>query len=316
MINNLKKYGKYIGAMAGVLAIAILPAGCNSKDDIAVPTVSYGPEIGFADGNVDLSGDTPVIDISDIKSPVGENIDFLSGVTIANEEAFADLEVWVDASLVDIFTPGNYTVTYTFNYDGKSVSKDITVTIFEPETEQSASEIAGNNTNNSSGNNSQKPSNDSGNSGTTIQQGSSSNTAPPASTPGSSGNKTTTPNVSSENKTTTSGGSSGNNATTPANPTTTSQNPTTPQATSSTREIITTIGNSTSESKNIGNYTIELLSGKTITIKNTTSKYIVSTRTDVTTITRNDKTYRVSKLIITYNTGAEQVLETLEERIK
>lgn len=308
MIHKIKKYGKYI-CLGGVMLVITLQTACGNSDDNKTPTISYGPEVGFAGGNVDLSGDNPIVDISNIKSPVGENIDFLSGVVIANEDSFSDLEVWADASLVDIFTPGNYKATYTFNYNGKSITKDITVTIFEPETEPSASETIGNG-------------------GTTIQQTSSSNTTSPASTPGLSENNTTYPNVSSENNTTdtnvssennttTSGSSSGNNATTPANQATTiPQATTTPQAASSTREIITTKGNSTTESKNIGNYTIELLSGKTITIKNTTSKYIVSTRTDISTITRNGKNYRVSKLIITYNTGAEQVLETLEERIK
>ena len=82
-----------------------------------------------------------------------------------------------------------------------------------------------------------------------------------------------------------------------------------------TRQIITTIGKET-ESKNIGNYTIELLSGKTITIRNTTGKYIVSTRTDVEVVEKRGYTYKVSKLIIRYNTGVEQILETVEERIK
>ena len=82
-----------------------------------------------------------------------------------------------------------------------------------------------------------------------------------------------------------------------------------------TREIITTAGNKTTENKYIGNYTIELLSGKTITVQNSTSKYIVSTRTETSEITKNGSRYKVSKLIIRYNTGAEQVLETVEEKI-
>ena len=58
------------------------------------------------------------------------------------------------------------------------------------------------------------------------------------------------------------------------------------------------------------------MSGKTGTIKNTTANYIVSTRTDVSTIEKNGGKYRVSKLIIRFNTGVEQILETMEERIK
>ena len=60
---------------------------------------------------------------------------------------------------------------------------------------------------------------------------------------------------------------------------------------------------------------IELLSGEIVSINCTVDKYIISTRTDISTITRDGVTYQVEKLIITYNTGAEQVLETVEKKI-
>lgn len=318
MSNKFKRYGIYTAA-AGMLLSVSLFSGCSNSPDLPTSTVSYGPEIGLADGSVDLSGDSPVINISDIKSHVGENIDFLSGVSVENEDDYADLEIWADASEVDIFTPGDYTATYTFKYNGKSISKEITVTIVEAETEQSASEFVAEQStadgNGSSG--TQKPS-------TSATTGNSSGNKTTA------GNNTTTANTAdnqtSANATTTgkTGGNSGNSTTTAAttkNNSTTRQNTTTKNSSSSqsqttTRQIVTTSGNKTTENKNIGNYTIELLSGKTITIRNTTSKYIVSTRTDVSTVTKNGKNYRVSTLIIKFNTGSEQILETVEERIK
>lgn len=312
----LNKYGVYMGLTAGILLTSVFFAGCSEKTDIPDVTVSYGPEVGFADGNVDLSGDTPVIDISDIKSPVGANIDFLSGVNVANEDLFDDLEIWVDASTVDIFTPGNYTATYTFNYDGKSVSKAVTVTIIASDTEQSASDTAGGSSGNtnsdgsSSGNVSSGNVSSGGNSSGGQQTSSVTtvNTTAPGQTSPANPVNPSDVNNSSEITTTQ---NTGDNQTTSA-----SNEPQQPDAPTTTRQIVTTSGDSSTENKNIGNYTIELLSGKTITIKNTTSNYIVSTRTDVTTTTRNDKTYRVSTLVITYNTGVEQILETLEERIK
>lgn len=312
----LNKYGVYMGLTAGILLTSVFFAGCSEKTDIPDVTVSYGPEVGFADGNVDLSGDTPVIDISDIKSPVGANIDFLSGVNVANEDLFDDLEIWVDASTVDIFTPGNYTATYTFNYDGKSVSKAVTVTIIASDTEQSASDTAGGSSGNtnsdgsSSGNVSSGNVSSGGNSsgGQQTPSGTTVNTTAPGQTSPANPVNPSDVNNSSEITTTQ---NTGDNQTTSA-----SNEPQQPDAPTTTRQIVTTSGDSSTENKNIGNYTIELLSGKTITIKNTTSNYIVSTRTDVTTTTRNDKTYRVSTLVITYNTGVEQILETLEERIK
>ncbi len=313
----LNKYGVYIGVTAGILLTSALFTGCSKKTDIPDVTVSYGPEVGFADGNVDLSGDTPVIDISDIKSPVGANIDFLSGVTVANEDLFDDLEVWVDASTVDIFTPGNYTATYTFNYDGKSVSKNVTVTIMASDTEQSASDTAGG----SSGNTNPGSSSSDGNSSSGGSSSGGNSSAGQQAPPGTTVNTTVSGQDSPVNPGTSSDVNSSSEITTTQNTgdnqtTSGSHEPQQPDTPTTTRQIVTTSGDSSTENKNIGNYTIELLSGKTITIKNTTSNYIVSTRTDVTTTTRNNKTYRVSTLVITYNTGVEQILETLEERIK
>lgn len=331
------KYTCYVALSSSLLLGTIFSTACSSGPDIPKMSVSYGPEVGFADGNVNLSSDNPVINISDIKAEVGMNIDYLSGVTVENEADFPDLEIWVDASLVDIFTPGDYKAVYTFVYNGQSVSKEITVTL--EETEQSASDAASNNANDSNSDNTNKPDN---------------NTSESETTSGGSNDKTTVDTYNSETdnnqstvKPTNNNNTTGNNNSSITKPTeTTSHNDkvtqptsnvtqptsniTRPPATSqsgttkpsqtstkptTTRHIITTAGAAT-ESKNIGNYTIELLSGKNITIKNTTAKYIVSTRTDVTTLEENGKTYRISKLIITYNTGFEQILETVKERIK
>ena len=344
MKRNILKYTCYVALSTSILATALFSAACSSSDNPKM-TVSYGPEIGFADGNVNLSGETPVINISDIKAEVGMNIDYLSGVTVENDADFPDLEIWVDASLVDIFTPGNYKATYTFVYDGQSVSKEITVTLEEPE--QSASETASDivsenvadNTVSQPDHNTAESETTSGNADNkttvnTSNNGGNSNqsTTRPADNNNSSTSKpvTTTQNNNSSKPatTTTQNNNSSKPATTTTQPTTSRTNPpatttapttkpaqTTTKSTT-TRQIITTKSNATTESKNIGNYTIELLSGKNITIKNTTAKYIVSTRTDISTVEENGKTYRISKLIITYNTGFEQILETVKERIK
>ena len=113
-----------LGALAGsVLVISCMSMACSNKVKTPNMNITYGPEIGIADGSVDLSGDTPIISISAIKSEAGMNIEYLSGVTIENEGDFPDLEIWVDASTVDIFTPGNYTAIYTFNYGDNQFQK-------------------------------------------------------------------------------------------------------------------------------------------------------------------------------------------------
>ncbi len=344
MKKNTGKYTCYV-TLTATLLTAVLGSVACSGPEMPKMTVSYGPEIGFADGNVNLTGSEPIINISDIRAEIGMNIDYLSGVVVQNEEDFTDLEIRVDASMVDIFTPGNYKVVYTFLFNDNMVSKEITVTLFE--SEQSASESISDvtskpttNTNNNTTNRetSTTVSNTSTNndiSGTTkpnTTTSSNTGTTTPDSTT-SSNTSTTKPNptTSSNTGTTRPNPTTSNNiGTTKPNPTTSSNigttkpNPTTnnntsttkPDDTSTTREIITTTGDQTTELKNLGNYTIELLSGKTITIKNTTKRYIVSTRTDVEIVEENGYTYRISKLIITYNTGFGQILETIKDRIK
>lgn len=79
---------------------------------------------------------------------------------------------------------------------------------------------------------------------------------------------------------------------------------------------MTTQRTATKSPSTIGYTNIELLSGNYVKIKCTDAKYIVSTRTDNSQTVKNNQTYNVSKLIITYNTGAEQVLETVEKAVK
>ncbi len=50
-------------------------------------------------------------------------------------------------------------------------------------------------------------------------------------------------------------------------------------------------------------------------LKCTSARYIVSTRTDESQTVKNDRTYQVSKLVITFNTGEERVLETVEKAV-
>lgn len=111
-----------------VLSVAALVlAGCGKED------TQYGNEIGTVDGKINFDGTEPEIVLSNIKSYVGEEIDFLSGIEVGNIDENKDMETWVDSSLVDIFTPGDYKATYTIKYEGKEYTKDIVVTIITKE---------------------------------------------------------------------------------------------------------------------------------------------------------------------------------------
>lgn len=314
MIKDIKRGKNYITMTAAILLSTCLIAACSNKKDTPTTTYSYGPELGLASGNVDLSSDTPTINISDIKSPVGENIDFLSGVTVVNEENYDDLEIWADASTIDIFTPGDYKVVYTFNYNGKSISKEINVTIFEPENQEPELSESDNIVSNPSSNNETETKPASTNKPTTTAKQDGSNTSS-SNTATTQQQSTTTPNSGQTTKPIATTKPNSGQTTKPVATSKPNSGQTTTKKETTTREIITTAGNKTTENKYIGNYTIELLSGKTITVQNSTSKYIVSTRTETSEITKNGSRYKVSKLIIRYNTGAEQVLETVEEKI-
>ncbi len=82
MKKNIIKYSCYTALATSLMLATLASVACSRDTEVPKMSVSYGPEIGFADGSVNLSGEEPVINISDIKADVGMNIDFLSGVTI------------------------------------------------------------------------------------------------------------------------------------------------------------------------------------------------------------------------------------------
>ena len=319
---------KKIVLIALMMLTVIMMFACKDKDEEIV----YNKEEGVASGTVELSGKEPKISISNIKAKKGTDIDYLSGVIIEDEDQYEDLKVWVDASAVDIYEPGNYKAKYTFEYDGKSITHEIVVTIIDEQTEESAGDtVATPNPDNG---------NDVGNVGnetqTTKQNVVDNETDTTKQNVVGNETETTKQNVVDNETSTTkqnstdkstdksTAGTTKPQATTtkPQATTTKPQTTTTKQQTTSNnsntettkRELITSTGNATTKVVNIGYAYIELLSGSTVSIKTTTAKYIVSTRTDVSYTTKNGVDYKVSKLIITYNTGEERTLETVEEK--
>ena len=337
-----------------VLSVAALVlTGCGKED------TQYGNEIGTVDGKINFDGTEPEIALSNIKSYVGEEIDFLSGIEVGNIDENKDMETWVDSSLVDIFTPGDYKATYTIKYDGKEYTKDIVVTIIAKENSGESNAVSKDNSGESNavskdngqettansnkdvpnGNGGQQanintPDNNGGqnNANTSNGNGSQNNTNTPdgngsqsnTNTPNGNGSQsnTNTPNGNSgQNNTnipngngsqnTTSKPNSGNQSNNKPQPTTKNTNQTTAK-----RQIVTSSGNATTAYQELGYYSIELLSGKTVKLKGSTSKYIVSTHTDISYVTKNNNKYKVSKLIVNFNDGTSRVLETVEEKVQ
>lgn len=313
-----------------VLSVAALVlTGCGKED------TQYGNEIGTVDGKINFDGTEPEVALSNIKSYVGEEIDFLSGIEVGNIDENKDMETWVDSSLVDIFTPGDYKATYTIKYDGKEYTKDIVVTIIAKENSGESNAVSKDNSQETTANGNESVPNGNGsqnNTNTPDGNGSQSNTNTPngngsqsnTNTPnGNSGqNNTNIPNGNgSQNNTNTSNGNGSQNTTSKPNSGNQSNNKPQPitkntNQTTAKRQIVTSSGNATTAYQELGYYSIELLSGKTVKLKGSTSKYIVSTHTDISYVTKNNNKYKVSKLIVNFNDGTSRVLETVEEKVQ
>ncbi len=67
--------------------------------------------------------------------------------------------------------------------------------------------------------------------------------------------------------------------------------------------------------KNAGTAKITLSNGIVAEIDCTTKRYIVSTRTDNYNEKKGKHMYNISRLVITFNTGEERVLETIQKKI-
>lgn len=293
-----------------VLSVAALVlAGCGKED------TQYGNEIGTVDGKINFDGTEPEIVLSNIKSYVGEEIDFLSGIEVGNIDENKDVETWVDSSLVDIFTPGDYKATYTIKYEGKEYTKDIVVTIIAKENSGESNGTPKDNSQETTAN---------GNENVPNGNGSQNNTNTPDGNDSQSNTNTPNGNGSQDTTSKPNSGNQSDNKPQPTTkntnqPTTKNTNQTTTKNTNQTtakRQIVTSSGNATTAYQELGYYSIELLSGKTVKLKGSTSKYIVSTHTDISYVTKNNNKYKVSKLIVNFNDGTSRVLETVEEKVQ
>lgn len=299
-----------------IATLMIVCGGCGENDSDKMPeiTSNYSAQKGQAEGKVDFTTETPVIELKNISTYLGEDIDYSSGIEVENTDRFEDFQMWVDASMVDIYTEGTYDAVYRFIYDGNSIERTIKVTVLgrneEPagDTTVTGGENNGNTVNNENSlQGAEWPTKSDGNS---VSSGSAATSTQSTNNQGA----TQSGEIQTTNKVNTPTTGPVMTTARPVTPTTkpTAGN-TTAQSTTPKREIITSSGTVTM--KGYTSYVdIELLSGSVVKIKCTAKKYIVSTRTDVSETVKNGIKYNVYKLVITYNTGAEQILETYEEK--
>ncbi len=309
--------------VAGALVLATgSMTACGKKKKI-----SYGDTKGVVTGSVDINDNGVKFNLDNVIAPAGSDIDYTSGIKTSGETDDYSLEV--NATNVRNDKPGTYTANYTVKSGGSTYTDSIKVTISgngkntqEAEnqgiggSENGQADNSDSNAGNiNSGSNSGNSDNASGNNGSAINNGggnssgnngagngntSNGNTGNASNNNGgsNSGNNSNSGSNSNSGNTGSGSGSNGGSQTKPTAP----------------KELITD-GSKTYGVSKIPNATIELLSGDVVTISCSTNKYIVSTRTDESTVQKNGHNYKVTKLIVLFNTGAEQTLETVEKKI-
>lgn len=295
--------------VAGALVLVIgSMTACGKKKKI-----SYGDTKGVVTGSVDINDNGVKFNLDNVIAPAGSDIDYTSGIKTSGETDDYSLEV--NATNVRNDKPGTYTANYTVKSGGSTYTDSIKVTISDNGKKTQEAENQGisgsengqsgnSDTNagdiNSGSNSGNNGGNASDNNGSAVNNGGGNNSG---SNGAGSGNTSNNGNASNNNGSSNSGnnsnsGSNGGSQTKPTGP----------------KELITD-GSKTYGVSKIPNATIELLSGDVVTISCSTNKYIISTRTDESTVQKNGHNYKVTKLIVLFNTGAEQTLETVEKKI-
>ena len=272
--------------VAGALVLVIgSMTACGKKKKI-----SYGDTEGVVTGSLDINDSGVKFNLDNVIAPAGSDIDYTSGIKTSGETDDYSLEV--NAVNVRNDKPGTYTANYTVKSGGSTYTDSIKVTISDNGKNAQEAENHGN-----SDSENGQAGNSAANAGD-INSGSNS-----GNNGAGSGNTSNNGNASNNNG----NSNSGNNSNSESNGGSQTK-PTAP------KELITD-GSKTYRVSKIPNATIELLSGDVVTISCSTNKYIVSTRTDKSTVQKNGHNYKVTKLIVLFNTGVEQTLETVEKKI-
>lgn len=137
----MRKKRLFLCMLAVMTALSM--SACHKKGS-KINTLEYSDIIGAAQGTVSFDSDGKLeINIRDIQSYLGVDIDYSSAVEVENADQFEDFQMWVDATGVDIYTVGKYVATYKFIYDGQETEKKVGVTILEKESSGENSNVSG-----------------------------------------------------------------------------------------------------------------------------------------------------------------------------
>ena len=216
------------------------------------------------------------VHISDITAYAGDEIDYIGAIQSAENMEINRSMIYVDSSAVDTNTPGIYLAEYSFDYLGSTVTSSVRVTILANPNATTAA-----------------PPEE-----TTASVPSASEEAPPE-----TAGETTTPAASSGEEESAAGGD-GND------PAANQPTETAAQAPLSTEPVRATVEQALPDA------TITLSNGKVVTVKCTSSRYIVETFTDESYFEEDGLTFLTSELKVLFNTGEIQVIETVVTRVE
>lgn len=218
--------------------------------------------------------------IKDITAYAGEEIDYIGAIESAENLEINRSMIYVDSSAVDSNTPGTYKAIYTLDYLGSSVSNSVKVTILEnPEKETTAVSVE-----------------------TTTAPAQTATEA--VTTEATSGEDTSGEQPTGLGETTSEGETTG--ATDDGTGTSTGET----QTVSPTEPVTAVVEQELPDAE------ITLSSGRVVSFKMTSARYITETYTVETYFEEDGMTFLNSELRVVFNTGEEQVVETVVTRVQ
>lgn len=259
----------------------LLLAGCGKENTKKNPSFSSSsnnmPSTLPAQTTTAAPENAPKVNLTNLTITAGSEIDYMSAIEAVENMDLSKSMVYVNSSGVDRFTPGNYTVYYTFDYMGYTVKSFIIVTVLENTEETSFLE---------------EPTAESTPAETTASEIPSS--------------------IEQETTAATSETSAPESSASETSPTASEQNTETTSSTNNTSVLDATIYNKDTP---IPDAVFTLSTGETVTIKNTSERYIVETFTDDIYYTEDGHHFLRSELKILLNTGEIQTIETVITRV-
>lgn len=275
------KKRQYYLAILSVCGLVLL-GGCgknNSKPNRSYNSNSnsnYTPSTTPVQTTTAAPENAPTVNLNNLTVIAGSEIDYMSAIESVENMDLSKSMVSINSSGVDRFTPGNYTVYYTFDYMGYTVKSFIVLNVLEnPEKETTPAQTA------------TKTSTEETSETESFEQTSDSASESSASE-ASSESETETTSASGQMEDPTSSSTNANGALDA-----TVYHPDLP----------------------IPDAVFTLSTGEVVTIKNTPERYIVETFTDDIYYTEDEYHYLRSELKVLMNTGEVQTVEMVITRV-